>query len=452
MVRRSSLRHGDRRTALLIGISAYGTQPLRNPTNDVNTIEGVLTDLGFHVDKRKDLDREGFLGAVQDFSDLLGQTGGVGFFFFSGHGMQVNGRNYMFPRSKKITVKGEADLKAMAVSMDFVVEKMEEAENALNIVVLDACRDAPVQSLTRSASSRGLARPQKLPEGFWFAFAASPGQVALDGEGHNSPFTKALADSMKVRGRRLVDVFMKTRTAVKKETKGQQRPWYEFFVDAPFYFLEPAPGRTRLPPGRVKGDLPWVVSAASGVRLLEREVTVSDFAACVDAGACATRDFTGANDQGLLKCNWGTEERVDHPMNCVNWYGADAYCRWAGGRLPSVSEWMLEATNGAKSRFPWGSKSPTCELAVVDQGVPGCGRDHTWKACSKPSGNSSSELCDMVGNVWEWTRSSEGEQKVLMGGGWDSRGNSDPKNDGRLLRHPLLRSAHHGFRCAASLD
>ena len=125
------------------------------------------------------------------------------------------------------------------------------------------------------------------------------------------------------------------------------------------------------------------------------EVTVSQYGACVNAGAC-TAPGTGSY------CNWGKSGKEDHPVNCIDWNQAKAYCEWAGKRLCSESEWE-KASRGTDGRiYPWGNEEPTCDYCVMDEGGYGCGTDSTWSVGSKPAGASPYGALDMSGNVWEW--------------------------------------------------
>lgn len=166
----------------------------------------------------------------------------------------------------------------------------------------------------------------------------------------------------------------------------------------------------------------WVFSQPTGVYFSKTEVTLSQYRSCVRARHCKKDTFrTKWNQSG--KCNWGHTVRDNHPMNCVNWRGADAFCQWVGGRLPTEKEWYAEASNGGTRTYPWGNQKATCSKAIMDNGrikggagddSDGCGKNQTWPVCSKPLGNSVSGLCDMSGNVWEWSSASG----VLLGGGW----------------------------------
>ncbi|HQC44850.1 MAG TPA: formylglycine-generating enzyme family protein, partial [Myxococcota bacterium] len=128
------------------------------------------------------------------------------------------------------------------------------------------------------------------------------------------------------------------------------------------------------------------------------QVTVDQYIACVNVGACTEPDTEDY-------CNWIKSDRGSHPVNCVSWNQAQAFARWAGGRLPSEAEWEYAARSGGRDwKYPWGDEEATCERAVISEGGNGCGRGSTWPVCSKPSGNTTHGLCDMAGNVWEWVQ------------------------------------------------
>jgi uncharacterized caspase-like protein len=122
-------------------------------------------------------------------------------------------------------VLSEPDLDIEAVNANWVLGQMERAGNALNIVILDACRNNPYRSSFRS-SERGLAR-LTAPSGSVVAYSAAPGQVALDGQGDNSPYTTALVEAMREPGVELLRMFRQVRVSVEAETDGNQTPWEE---------------------------------------------------------------------------------------------------------------------------------------------------------------------------------------------------------------------------------
>ncbi len=176
------------RVALVIGNSNYTKLPiLPNPSNDARLMEQTLRKVGFEVVSAIDADRRTIARAVRKFGRALraGDRDTVGLFYFAGHGVQARGVNYFIPLGAEI--EDEADLDIEAVSAADILSQMETAGNALNLVILDACRNNPFKGKMRSAS-RGLARVQ-VASGSLVAFAAAPGQVAADGEGANSPYT-----------------------------------------------------------------------------------------------------------------------------------------------------------------------------------------------------------------------------------------------------------------------
>ena len=142
-----------------------------------------------------------------------------------------------------------------------------------------------------------------------------------------------------------------------------------------------------------------------------------------------------------------TERRSSHPINCVDWNQATAFCAWGGGRLPTEEEWYAEASNRSRRQHPWGTEEVSCDYAIWRERsrTNGCGKNSTWPVCSKPRGNSASGLCDMSGNVSEWTSTTYGSGgRVLRGGSW-SDGNPDFLRAGnRYWYAPSHRSSGDG--------
>lgn len=156
--------------------------------------------------------------------------------------------------------------------------------------------------------------------------------------------------------------------------------------------------------------------------------------------------------EGDRPCNARYRDRDDHPMNCVDWEQADAHCRSRASRLPTEWEWEWAARGRDKGwRFPWGEEMPTCTLAVMDDHGDGCGKDRTWPVGSKPAGISRDGLLDMAGNVWEWTSSRFGDDRVLRGGGWSNDYPEGISATSRSGRRPPVRNSHVGFRCVRTV-
>ncbi|MBI3434010.1 MAG: caspase family protein, partial [Proteobacteria bacterium] len=217
------------RTALVFGNAAYSFAPLVNPTNDAQDVAAALRGAGFEVILNTDSSQSGMTESIQSFGATLKAKGGVGLFFFAGHGVQHSGENYIIPIGDGIA--SEADLKNRAIAMSEVVDTMAAASNGLNIVILDACRDNPL----RQGSTGGLSRIDTNARLF-VSYSTSPGAVALDGTGRNSPYAKHLAGALRTAGLNLEETFKRTLKGVYQETKGQQTPWISssFFGDFVF--------------------------------------------------------------------------------------------------------------------------------------------------------------------------------------------------------------------------
>jgi uncharacterized caspase-like protein len=227
-----ALPNVEPRTALVIGNARYAFAPLSNPVHDADDIADALRGDGFEVVTETDADHRGMDGAIRSFGEKLKAKGGVGLFYFSGHGVQVDGQNYMVPIGEGITT--ERDLKYRAVNATQVLEEMAAANNGLNVMILDACRNNPLVAAGRSAI-RGLARMEG-NAGLFLSFSTSPGAVALDGDGRNSPYTKHLVEAIGSPDLSLEETFKRTLKGVHQETGGQQTPWMSssFFGDFVF--------------------------------------------------------------------------------------------------------------------------------------------------------------------------------------------------------------------------
>lgn len=233
----------DHSLALVIGNSAYRSAPLRNPENDALAMTDVLEGVGFEVIGKTNLDFQGMNRAIDAFGERLGR-GGVGFFYFAGHGIQFNGRNYLIPVNSNI--QSENEIKYRAVDAGLVLAKMESARTRLNIVVLDACRDNPFARSFRSAA-RGLAFTDA-PNGSVVAYATAPGKTASDGSGANGLYTSELIRQMRTPGLRLMDIFFGVRREVRQKSNGKQVPWESISLVEPYYFIPPDGEQPALPP------------------------------------------------------------------------------------------------------------------------------------------------------------------------------------------------------------
>jgi hypothetical protein len=210
----------ESRIALIIGNSNYRDSPLRNPVNDARAMAKTLRDLGFTVLAHENTSKRTMESAIVEFGRRL-TDGGVGFFYYAGHGLQVRGRNFLVPIDAEIDT--EATTRIAAVDVDLLLEQMAEAKNRVNIVILDACRNNPFERKMRGAS-RGLA-PVDAARGTLVAYATAPGSVAADGDGTNGLYTEELLQALRVPGLKVEEVFKRVRIAVAERSKGSQTPW-----------------------------------------------------------------------------------------------------------------------------------------------------------------------------------------------------------------------------------
>ena len=226
--------------ALVIGNGAYtgGLSRLANPVNDANDMTAVLESLGFTVDKILDGNQNQMETAVTRLKDRLSESpNSYGFFFYAGHGVQSGGENFLIPVDANIP--GENYLRNRAVSVQTVLDDLNDARNSLNVVVLDACRDNPF-GWSRSGT-RGLAIISRQPADSIIVYATSAGQRAVDGEGRNGLFTGQLLQNLLIPGLEVKEVFNRTGADVADVSGRQQIPavYNQFFGTA---YLGAPPG------------------------------------------------------------------------------------------------------------------------------------------------------------------------------------------------------------------
>jgi caspase domain-containing protein len=223
------------RVALIIGNSAYDNPNLRlaNPANDALAMQRALQSAGFETIVRLNAKRVDFYRAVDEFTSRIGRDPhAVGLFYYAGHGVQADGANYLIPVDADI--QAEADLEANAFDANRILRAMRTAQNEMNIVILDACRNNPLPK-TRGMG-RGLAR-MDAPSGTFIAYAAAPGQTAQDGAtGTNGVFTGELIKAIAEPGVPLEQMFKRVIAGVKADTHGSQEPWSEASIQGDFFF------------------------------------------------------------------------------------------------------------------------------------------------------------------------------------------------------------------------
>jgi uncharacterized caspase-like protein len=253
----------DSRLALVIGNGAYKQSPLANAVADARLMDTVLREAGFEVMRAENATLREMRRLVRDFGERLQRSKGVGLFYFAGHGVQVRGENYLI--SIDSDIRNEDEVPDDSVSASLVLEKLESAQNRMNIIVLDACRNNPFASRTRSTAA-GLAT-MNAPAGTLIAYATAPGAVAFDGSGRNGLYTRHLAEAIRRPGLRVEDVFKTVRVAVRQASNNQQTPWENTALEGEFYFRAPVAAAAAAPAA------PAVPAPAAGPNAAAFELT-----------------------------------------------------------------------------------------------------------------------------------------------------------------------------------
>ncbi|MBF0187828.1 MAG: SUMF1/EgtB/PvdO family nonheme iron enzyme [Magnetococcales bacterium] len=421
------------RAALVIGNSAYADAPLINPHNDAHDLAITLRTLGFQVEHASNLDRKQMRRAIRSFGEHLRQEGGVGLFFYAGHGMQVNGKNYLIPINADIL--HEDEIADEAVEADLVLRKMESANNGMNLMILDACRNNPFARSFRSSSS-GLAQ-MDAPVGTLIAYSTAPGSVAADGNGRNSPYTHHLLDKISTPGLTVEQLFKQVRAALIKETDRQQISWESSSLVGDFSFAargedpaEPSlahenrppaappeqqtksarsppspetaspsrkaslsdcwhqttPGHlctepvtqipfVRIPEGCFQMGSPRSEKGRSGDEGPQHEVCLKGFWMAIHALTNRQyRLFRGDHDSGRARNH--TLSGDAQPVVNISWQDANAYAAWLTSKgngtfgLPTEAQWEYAARAGTTTSRYWGeSSSISCRYANLADGT-----------------------------------------------------------------------------------
>ena len=267
----SNAAKADRRVAFVVGNGAYkNVAPLPNPPIDARAMASVLRNVGFDVVEGTNLSRDSMTQKLLEFGKKA-QDADVALFFYAGHGIAINGTNYLLPVDADI--KSEMDVKlGSAINIDVTLDQtMSDAK--VKLVLLDACRDNPFAAKIRSAATSrsvnvqsGLAE-MKSSEGTLIAFATGPGQTALDGqEGTNSPFTRALVANIAKPGVEIQQAMTQVRAQVNEETNKGQLPWGHTNLIGPVY-LNPVAAPAEAPLAQAPNTPAPTASTAPEVEL-----------------------------------------------------------------------------------------------------------------------------------------------------------------------------------------
>lgn len=230
----------EKRFALIIGNGAYDTAPLPNPINDARDMGTTLKGVGFDIVQKENLNAQGMKAAITEFGEKMKKNKeAAGFFFFAGHGIQVNGKNYLLPVGR--SYKSEQDVEEYAIDTTFIMRRLEEANNRISVVILDACRNNPFYLRSSRTPYKGLA-PIDAPSGSLVAFSTAPGTEASDGSGRNGLYSKHLLANFRIPGLTIEQVFKRTRDSVERESAGTQSPREESSLKGEDFFIIPLDG------------------------------------------------------------------------------------------------------------------------------------------------------------------------------------------------------------------
>jgi formylglycine-generating enzyme required for sulfatase activity len=468
----------ETRYALVIGNGAYtGTTMLANPVNDAVDMKAVLESLGFNVELLTNADLSQMEDAVIRLKNRLSAyPESYGFFYFAGHGVQSAGINYLIPADADI--KEESFLRTKALSAQVVFDELKDAENFLNVLVLDACRDNPF-GWARSGS-RGLSVVSFQPPGSIIVYAAGAGRTASDGTGRNGLFTGCLLKNLVIPGLSVRDVLDRTCEDVRQASKNEQIPaiYSQFFRTA---YLGSGPP---LPPAPVPMPTPIPLPAPANMVPVEggsftmggeslRTVTVKGF--YIGKYEVTQKEWTE-----LMGNNPSAFKGDALPVETVSWYDAVQFCNrlsrreglslvyWRKGnaiiqdlnatgyRLPTEAEWEYAAKGGSRGRQDNGS-------------IDGWHSLNSGKK-THPVGTKTPNalgIYDMAGNVGEWCWDPSGADdtgtknipegspslaRIGRGGSWSSkpddlvfaRGKGDPAGCYANIGFRLVRPLEEG--------
>jgi len=233
------------RIALVVGNSAYrNAPPLKNPVNDARDMAKALRELSFEVIEVENASKQQIEHAIGQFSAKLTE-GSVGLFYYSGHGIQTNGHNFLIPVDAELAT--EAAVRLETIDLDILLDLMNMAQTRVNLVILDACRSNPFERRFR-ALGRGLAPVEQAPRGTLVAYSTAPGKVASDGDGANGLYTAELLKAIRQPGLTVEQVFKKVRIAVSTASNDNQTPWESSSLIGDFFFKPSAPMVAAPPP------------------------------------------------------------------------------------------------------------------------------------------------------------------------------------------------------------
>ena len=312
--------YAQNRIALLIGNANYQMDPLRNPHRDVRLLESSLRQAGFQTQSLYDASHQQMGNAVRSFTQRS-QYADAAFFYFSGHGLQHNGENYLIPIRHHGGLLVDTQLRYQTQALGEILDGVK-ARN-FNMIVVDACRTA-IQRSTRN-SPTGLAMPNTGNKGdVIIAFSTAPGTPAFDGISDSSPYAAELARHMLIPGLKVEDVLKKTTRGVLRRTNERQRPWQNNSLTGDFYFMgssasSPAPRPTAQP---ARPSAPQPSWCNNGKKKKANEHLVCDRPELWALEAANVKAYREARSRNPAGGNFGLRRWVRERYAC----GSDFYC------------------------------------------------------------------------------------------------------------------------------
>lgn len=491
----------ENRVALVIGNKDYADAPLTNPLNDARDMQATLQRLGFTVIYRENASFEAMDDAMHEFARRLNKDS-VALFYFSGHGVQADGVNYLIPVGARIASKSE--VKSRAYDANIALGTMEEAGARVNVVVLDACRNAAFRGYR---SPQGGLAQMGGGSGSIIAFATAPGDTAEDGTGRNGTFTKHLLAHLDEPGLTAIEALQKVQTEVADETRDDQKPWINFgpqrgefcfagceesgvkppvvtpppkvdpvaaeqeFWDNVKASTDPADFEAYLdqyPSGRhaplarnaIKRLRQRVADAEEKPVRPQPSPTPVSSPTCIDCPEMVRLPSLGIS-MGKYEVTQGQWRRImgdnpskfsscgdDCPVEQVSWDDVQAFIEKLNAktgqrfRLPTEDEWYAACQAGGRYEY---CGSDNIEALAWYGGNSG---DKTHPVGRKQA--NAWGLYDMSGNVWEWTEDCwEGDcgRRAVRGGAWNGL-SADIRSAFRIRLLPSLRYSYTGFRLA----
>jgi formylglycine-generating enzyme required for sulfatase activity len=493
--------------ALVIGNGNYtNITKLNNPVNDANDITVALQSLGFTVDKLLNASLDQMENAAIRLKNRLSASkNSYGFLFYAGHAVQSNGENYLLPVDANM--QSESFLRQRAVSLQALLDELNDAENLLNVVVLDACRDNPFS--WRRSGSRGLTVVGKLPVDSIIVFATGAGSTAADGTGRNGLFTGHLLNHLKTPGLEVTEVFRRTMGDVSRSSNNQQRPavynqfsGLAYLGSQPATIVQPAPTPQPvlqpvptpqyapitqptpvLQPSSISANMIRInggtFQMGSPANEVDRERNEVQHSVTVSSFYMGKYLVTQKEYREVMGTNPSKFKGDNFPVEQVSWFDAVNYCNrlsqregltpaytingenvtWNrnanGYRLPTEAEWEYACRAGTATPFSTGNNITTSQ-ANYDGNYPyNNNAKGTYRGKTTTVGSFSPNtwgLYDMHGNICEWCWDWDGNYSSgtdpigsVSGDYRVTRGGSW-YNYGRSLRSAYRRSSKPSYK------